>query len=726
MNKKVELLAPAGSVESLIVAINHGADAVYLGMQSFNARNKAENFNEQNIREYVKFAHLYGVKVYLTINTLVRNDELKDLVDLVKIAVSAKVDAYLVQDLGVAKLLKETFPNIVLHASTQMGIHNLEGALVAKDMGFSRIVLARETTMEDIKKIHENCDIEMEYFVQGALCVAFSGNCYLSSLGFGESGNRGRCLQLCRLPYTASSSNQNLKNGYLLSPNDLCHISRLKELIDSGICSFKIEGRMRRPAYVAQAVQSYRNAIDNINANLNQEKHKLSKVFSRGKYNEGYYLDNVISKNIINPDFQNHRGIKIGKIIKVVPFKQLHKITVQTDGTPIRSGDGLKFIKDGKENSMGVGNVNNVSKNIFEVFSKIPANVGSEVYLTLDSENEKKLTSLQKKLKIKAVFVAKIGDFATLSMKFGEIEAQFSSSQILQQAKNAPISKEDIFKNINKLNDTHFEISHFDCEFDNVFIAKSVINEMRRKCVELLEEKIIEKYEKNLPNIKFVAKNYNFCEKIFKNHEKYYIVDENQKYEIPNNSNVVLSPNNFNIATINKLKQQYSTHKIFVMLPMIKRGQDSKVVDEIISHLNTQTDGLVINNIYGLYYLKKGFKIVANYPINATNSLTLQVLKEIGVVDAVISIENLSENLNDGLDFSGRPALMTFTHCPYKTTYEYDDCKNCKFDGKLSLAAQDGQKFTLRRTKIANCYFELLSPSKLTQQNATMIDLRNN
>ena len=189
----LELLAPAGDMSALDTAIRCGANAVYLGLDGFNARMKAQNFNADNIGEVVAYAHFYGVKVYVAINTIVQNDEFNSLISLVKTAVEAKVDAFLVQDLGVAKFLKDTFDGIVLHASTQMGIHNLQGAKVAERMGIKRVVLSRETKLEDIENIRKNTSLEIEYFVQGALCVAFSGNCYLSSVEQGASGNRGLC-----------------------------------------------------------------------------------------------------------------------------------------------------------------------------------------------------------------------------------------------------------------------------------------------------------------------------------------------------------------------------------------------------------------------------------------------------------------------------------------------------------------------------------------------------
>jgi putative protease len=286
--KNLEILAPAGNLDSLKVAINSGANAVYLGLQNFNARNKADNFTEENIKQVVEYCHLRDVKVYLTVNTLIKNEETEQLLNMIRVCINAKVDAYIVQDYGVAYLLKHTFKNINLHASTQMGIHNLMGAKVAEKFGFSRVVLSRETTLEDILQISQETNLEIEYFVQGALCVAFSGNCYLSSLCHSESGNRGRCLQLCRLKYKAILDGKQINNGYLLSPTDLSLVDKLQLLQKAGVTSLKIEGRNRRPGYVGAVVKEYFNAING----LSYDKASFEKSFYRGKYNDGLYLQN--------------------------------------------------------------------------------------------------------------------------------------------------------------------------------------------------------------------------------------------------------------------------------------------------------------------------------------------------------------------------------------------------------------------------------------------------
>ncbi|MGN0961053.1 MAG: peptidase U32 family protein, partial [Christensenellales bacterium] len=370
---KGEVLSPAGDLNSFYTAIEAGADAVYFGLNKFNARMKADNISLNNLQEVVGFAHLKNVKVYVTLNTLVSTGEMKELIAMVEECLKAGVDAFIVQDYGVIGVLKKVFPNIVLHGSTQLGVHNVRGARVAKNLGLSRVVLSREVRLEDIKEISQNVDIELEVFVQGAMCVCFSGNCYLSSLKCGASGNRGECKQLCRLKYTMSDNSKSI-SGYTISPRDNCMLSRLKELMELGVASFKIEGRLRRKGYVNIATRTYREALDNIFNNApNDEKtmkSSLSKVFSRGEFIEGYFNGN----NIIDIKNNNHIGEKIGKVLNCTKFKDIYRIEIFTS-VKLNPNDGLKFINGDKVYSLGVGNIDFIdNKTIIYGKNYIPIN----------------------------------------------------------------------------------------------------------------------------------------------------------------------------------------------------------------------------------------------------------------------------------------------------------------------------------------------------------------
>ena len=257
-----EILAPAGNAESLRAAVSNGANAVYLGLKDFSARAKASNFSLDELSDAIAYAHIFGVKVYIAFNTLIKNSEMKSAIEQIETAAKIGADAFIIQDLGLLNEIRN-LTDVPLHASTQMGIHNLYGAEAAKKCGFDRIILSRECTLDDIREIKNNVDIEVETFVQGALCVAFSGNCLFSSLVSGYSGNRGKCLQLCRKKYELDIGGRK-SDGYYLSAKDLCLLSDLKSLRDAGVDSFKIEGRMRRSEYVGESVSVYRTLIDNL------------------------------------------------------------------------------------------------------------------------------------------------------------------------------------------------------------------------------------------------------------------------------------------------------------------------------------------------------------------------------------------------------------------------------------------------------------------------------
>ncbi len=284
----LELLSPAGSFDALRAAVCNGADAVYLGVDSFNARRSARNFTLQELREAVRYCHVRGVKVHLTLNTLVSDREMRSLSETICAAAEAGVDAFIVQDLGVVSLCSQIAPQIELHASTQMSIHSLEGVRQAAAMGLSRVVLARELPMEDIAFICRNSPVEIEVFVHGALCMCYSGQCYMSAVIGRRSGNRGQCAQPCRLPYGYGR----FEEKYPLSLKDNCLVQHMQELEKLGVASVKIEGRMKRPEYVAIATGIYREAIDKGSVS-SQQMHQLRTAFSRQGFTQGYYQKDI-------------------------------------------------------------------------------------------------------------------------------------------------------------------------------------------------------------------------------------------------------------------------------------------------------------------------------------------------------------------------------------------------------------------------------------------------
>ncbi len=299
---KGEILAPAGSFEALKAAVNNGADAIYLGAGDFNARVFAKNFSREELMAAVKYAHFRGVKIYITLNTLLFDREKEEFIDLVKFLEKIGVDAFIVTDLGALEIIRENCPEMELHASTQLTCHNLDGVKYLEALGFSRVVLSRELSFENIKYIIENTSCEIEVFVHGALCMSYSGQCYLSSVAGERSGNRGKCAQPCRQEYSLGG-----KKGHFLSLKDNCLLSEVKKLSELGVHSFKIEGRMKRPEYVSSAVRMYKKVLET-GYELKDEKY-LEKVFSRQGFTKGYF-ENKLSKDMF--------GVRVGDTEKEI------------------------------------------------------------------------------------------------------------------------------------------------------------------------------------------------------------------------------------------------------------------------------------------------------------------------------------------------------------------------------------------------------------------------
>ncbi len=284
--QNAEILAPAGSLESAVAAINCGADAIYLGAKDFNARKNAENFSDEDFFEIVDYAHERGVKVYVTLNTLVYDDEIKSLINTLKLTCEAGVDALIVQDLAVLNLVRECCPKMPIHASTQMSVHTPKGAEMLKKLGCERVVLSREMSEKEIREVVSSCDIETEVFVHGALCMCVSGQCLMSAMIGQRSGNRGLCAQPCRLPFSANDDRKRCD----LSLKDLSLLEQIDALKNLGVSSLKIEGRMKRPEYVAAAVTAFREALD-LGYVDEDIKKKLSDVFSRSGFTDGYFTE---------------------------------------------------------------------------------------------------------------------------------------------------------------------------------------------------------------------------------------------------------------------------------------------------------------------------------------------------------------------------------------------------------------------------------------------------
>lgn len=498
---KVELLAPAGDFSCLKAAIEAGCDAVYIGGKLFGARAFSSNFTDDEIIKAINYAHLFGVKVYVTTNTLIYDKEVERFLEYISFLHKNNVDAVIIQDLGMLDLVRQTFPNLEVHASTQMHIHNLDGASFMKKLGVKRVVLARETSISKIKEIKEKTNIDIEIFIHGALCVSYSGQCLMSSLIGNRSGNRGTCAGSCRQSYSIVDENNNiiLNNKYPLSMKDLCSLENLKTLLDIGVTSLKIEGRMKSSSYVYTVVKLYRLAIDSYYKNNNiyideKELYNLKKIFNR-EFTKGFLFDEENNK-VINMKRPNHQGVEIGKVIN---YKN-NVATIKLNDE-ININDGLRIV--GKKD-IGV-NVNNFYINsklvktakkgdIITIKVNDKVEKDDKVLLTLDSKLNEEINNIissnQRKVLVKAKFIAKEDKQITFELTDFINKVVVISENKVTKALNKPITKEEIKEKLNKIKDTVYKYESLDIEIDdNIFIPLNIINDLKRKAFEELNNK---------------------------------------------------------------------------------------------------------------------------------------------------------------------------------------------------------------------------------------------
>lgn len=498
--KKVELLAPAGNMRALKAAVMAGCDAVYLGGKKFGARAFSLNFSNEEIVTAINYCHLYGVKVYVTVNTLIYENEVNSFLEYVEFLHKNNIDALIIQDFGMFDLVRKTFPNLELHASTQMHIHNLDGVLLMEKLGMKRVVLARETSIDDITKIKKNSNIELEVFVHGALCISYSGQCLMSSLIGGRSGNRGACAGSCRLKYDVIDDNgiKLNKGDYPLSTKDLNSLDNVGKLIEAGIDSFKIEGRMKSAEYVYMVVSLYRMAIDSYYrdgvVSINDEDIiKLKKIFNRN-YTKGF-LFNTDNNDLINGYRPNHMGVSVGV---VVDYKNgFAKIKLNDN---ISIGCGLRVI--GKKHDVGISVndfyigdklVKNASDgDIIRIKVKDEVFVGDKVVITLDKNINDDINKIVdrnlRKVMISGNFYGHINEKCYLKLNDG-INSICVYGNMVDISMSRSVDRATVIEKLNKLGDTVYKFSELEIDIDqNIFIPISEINNLRRKAIDKLNE----------------------------------------------------------------------------------------------------------------------------------------------------------------------------------------------------------------------------------------------
>lgn len=682
----MKIVAPAGNMERFYAAVKAGAQEIYMGLKGFGARRNAENFTLEEYKEAIDYAHKRGVKIFLTLNTIMMEKEMEFLYPNLKVLYEHGLDAVIVQDLGYFKYMKENFPNMEYHGSTQMTVGNHYEAEYLRKLGFTRVVLPREMTFEEIKKIRENTSIELEIFVSGALCICYSGNCYMSSFIGSRSGNRGMCAQPCRKKYENSSG----EKGYLLSPKDqLLGFEEIKKLKDIGIESIKIEGRMKDPNYVFETVSYYRDLIDGIKA-----QEKSSELFNRG-YSKGYFYGN--DNYIMNKDYSYNLGKNLG-LLSGKELKLKSRVVL---------GDGIIYLSKDFE-KLGGGYINKIELKNGEM-SRKSAEANEVIVLKdvprgskyvfksyskeVNDDAQSKMKKEEQRLLISGNFIGHIGEKPVLELvaknNLGiEVAVKVIGEKEIEKASKKSLTSEELREKISEMGESTFTLGEFSCDIDEgIFMPLSVLKSLRRDCVEKLEKELVESYRRKAGN----------------------------RYSLPI---VEEKPREIELVAIVSNLVQENIVKKYGIEKIYKRGIDIAKEGSLIEHdLNSK----LASNLYQLLE-NNNDKVMVNWNLNITNRYSVEVLAETGKVESVIISPELSfEKIKELGKTSVKKAILGYS----RLKGMYIELPLFEKEREI-LKNEEGDTFTAIKNDVGNTEIYLEKPlnilNDLKKLNDLMID----
>lgn len=730
----IELLSPVGDLDCLKAAVQNGADCVYFGASNFSARAFASNFDDLELA--INYAKIRGVKTNLTLNTLIKNDEFEDAYNLAKKAYELGIDAIIVQDLGLATRLIKDFPDLPIHASTQMSIHNLQGTLKLQNLGFKRVVLARELCANEIEYICQNSNVEIECFIHGALCISYSGQCLFSSLVGGRSGNRGKCAQPCRLPYElVQNGNETIDKGFLLSTKDLCGLDYIPFLINAGVTSFKIEGRMKTPEYVATVTRIYRKYIDlalSGNPYVIDEKDKkdLLQVFNRGLSSNGH-LDKEPNKNLIYPIKPNNMGLPLGIIQKYNKTNGHITLKLQEE---LYVGDCISTQKENgsynvselmvKNKNIKIGNIGNlvtigrmkgnisVGDKVYKISSKV---LKDNALNSFKTENRKIPLNIKLFIQNNKNISAVVNSCYKYDL-YKNLNFEYTSNIIPNTSINKPLDKDTIIKQFSKTNNSIYEFKKIEIILDdNLFLPISSLNDLRRTILENIEKQTLDKIKRtsNCCYTPIVSNASNL-----KNNYKISLLlnDLNLEYDYSKLDGVhnlyiplkfFVNKNYENI--LNVLNKKFST---YIYLPTIIRANYRNLFYDNIVNTTKKYNikGIVLSNISNfmlisdLYKSNKNLELIANYTFNIYNNETINKLNDLQISKYIVSPEldklsilNLYGNPQKELIVYGKIPLMNMNYCLLgKSNKCYPNCNSlCTNKNRYFLKDRLGLHFDI-------------------------------
>ena len=746
--RKIEILSPAGSMESLKAAINASCDAIYMGGDKFGARAYADNLKDDLMGGAIDYAHIHDKKIYLTVNTLLKNSELEqELYDYLVKYYEQGIDAVIVQDVGVLHFIHENFPNMDIHASTQMTLTMAEGANVLKQMGLTRLVTSRELGLEEIANIRKGTDLEIETFVHGALCYCYSGQCLMSSMLGGRSGNRGRCAQPCRMPYRLKGDNNVLnsdKDKYVLSPKDISTIDMIPELIETGIDSFKIEGRMKRPEYAAGVTYMYRKYVDRYleygkekyerylqdhKGELREDTLFLQDLYNRGGFSQGYFV-NRNGRNMISLSRPNHSGVHVGKVKSVngskVQIQLIQSINPQ-DILEIREEEKLfEFtVKNGEK----AGNIYSVN-----VGKGLLVKPGYLVYRTknnslLDDLGERYLKE-EVKVPIRGKVNISVNKPICLELNCRGVHIKVSGD-LVEEAKNQPMTEDKIRKQLMKTNETSYVFEELQVNIQgNPFIPVQKLNELRRQGIEALTEAISGQYRR-MP----AARNETYHK--VENPEKDRIgisVSISDKSQLsaacsyPEVTNIYIDSDIVPFSDLLKLTKEVkeSNKQCYIVLPHIFRKATYELYKQNKNILEDNTiDGYILRNLEEYDFVnsvlnmkQSGKDLITDYNLYVMNQQAAVFWRELGIKKLTAPVELNYSELKElaGIFYDvivyGKIPLMVSAQCLAKTSsgginknYTKTSDEPCCLIGtdKIELMDRFDKDFQVRR-HCRECY----------------------
>lgn len=681
-----EILAPAGDEKSAYAALNAGADAVYLGLTRFSAREGAENFSVSALEALTRYAHIRGAKVYVALNTLVKEGETADFFASAREAWNAGADAILLQDIFLGRALKEMYPQMVLHLSTQAGCCNVHGALVAREYGFSRAVLARETPVSDIAAI--SAVIETEAFVQGALCTCFSGQCYLSSFAGGNSGNRGRCKQPCRKLYSIDRKGFE-ERAYRLSPSDLCAGENIVKLKEAGVYSFKIEGRMRRPEYVAAAVRYYKSLLSGGEGDLSA----LKRTYNRGNYTKGLAFGQ--DKNFLSSAVQGHIGEYVGTV-KVVSGRYL----CESRQHFVR-GDGFKILRDGRE--LCGGSYDGDARGGFYVSAPKRLKNGDKIFVTTDTELNARLTSGKRTVRADIFARFEEGGYPRVNINGFE----YTGSERLGSAQTRPLTAEDVTNCFRKVGNLPIDVTFGEVAVvGKPYLGMAALNAFRREAYEGFISKLT--FKERFPALGEIPVPEPLCGQ---NGNTAVICSDLRGVAADIG---ILKPDSY-LSDLSPLISDFKGEK-FLYLPAYLSGDDIAEIRPACALF----DGIYCEGYYGIELARELEKpLFAGVGFNVSNTVSADYLKNNAKYFCVSKELSSKENgpLCAANAFSltaGGIKVMDLIYCPFGRT-----CASCDKRRAYTLTDEAGRKFALKRYETSLCRFELYNCANLFSERGS-------